>query len=560
MEREDKPPVSLEKGTLQRLRQIVQVLIRHGFFDVVQRLRLLTYLPLSSRLVGKKFTEETKVPPAIRLRVVLTELGPTFIKLGQFLSTRSDILPREVINEFEKLQDRVPPVPFPEIKKQLRKGLGCPIEKVFSSVDSTPLGTASIGQVHRATLLSGKKVVVKVQRPGVEKTIKDDIRLMTFLAGLLERYFPDESSLYTPTEIVKQFSRMINRELDYKKEARNSENVRHCFEGDKDTYIPVTHLEYTTKYVLVQDYVVGRKLSGVSRKALKKDTIKKIVTAYTRQVLEFGLFQADPHLGNIFLRKNGSIGIIDFGAVGSVDNETREKLGEWFSAITRNDINGVVAVLFNVGAMTLHTGRGYLKEDITEFMHNYGDCPVEEIDVERVYVDLIEIIRRNRIRVPPTFLLLMRMLASMEGMVRKFDPDFNLIVFLKPHLDRLEEERNRPEYVVSKTMTKLSKLEHFADFISPMMLNILEKASRGTMKFEVDYVNLDREVSKLDLAINKIALSGIIAALIIGSSLILVSDKEPLLFGFPALGVVGMTLAALLGTFVVVRILHLGRI
>ena len=553
MDEDERPPVSLEQDTMQRLRQIVRVLIRHGFLDVVQRLQLLSYLPLSSRLLSEKFREEANLPPEVRLRLVLIELGPTFIKLGQFLSSRPDIFPSEFIKELEKLTDNVPPFPFEEVKKQVRKGIGRPLGKVFSTIESTPLGTASIGQVHKARLLSGKTVVIKVKRPGVEKIIKEDIRLMTFLASLSERYFPNESAVYTPTEIVRQFSRTVNRELDYRREGRNVERIRRLFADDPGIYIPKTHLEYTTKDVLVQDFVAGIKMSKISRKKVGKETIRKISLAYLRQVIEFGVFQADPHLGNIFLRKDGTIGIIDFGAVGTLDEDMKEKVGQWFHALIKNDVPEMANLLYEMGTKTPKTNMKFLKEDTAEFVQDYQELTAEELEIRKFYSDFTNIARRNHVKMPVGFLHLLRMTATIEGLLKRFDPGFQLRV-MGPYIEKQALENTRPDRMLAKTSTRIAEINRFVNFVSPFLTSILERTSEGEMRFELGHGNLEREVSKLDSAVNKVALSAIVSSLIIGSSLVLVSDKGPMLYDYSAVGVAGMAIAAFLGSIAIIRI------
>ncbi len=554
MDDEEEMTVKLQKNTMKRFRYIISVLVKHGFLDLVEKLRLRRYLPLSARIYGEGLEEGRKIPEGVRLRILLTELGPSFIKLGQFLSGRADIFPPNILQELEKLQDRVPPVPFSEAKKEIRKGLGRPLGQVFSSIEPTPLGNASIGQVHRATLLSGRKVVIKVQRPGVEKIIQEDIKLMKLLARLVERYLPGSAGVYKPTDIVKQFSRMITKELDYRREAWNLEKTRNCFEGDPNIYIPKTHLEYTTKTVLVQDFVVGKKMNTISKKAVKPEIVEKIVGAYLKQVLVFGIYQADPHLGNIFLRKDGTIGIIDFGAVGSIDKQMKERMGEWFSTVIHKDIEGMVNVVSDIGVLTAETNRRELREDVSEFVHEYIDIPIEELTFKKVYGDMTEIIRRNKLKFPPRFLLLIRAFATAEGMVKKFHPTFNLVSFSAPFIAKLDAERNRPKRKLVKTTDKLGELSRFLTLLSPSVTDIVEKTSEGKMKFELGHSNLESEVSKLDSAVNKVALSAIVSALIIGSSLVLVSDTGPMFYGFPAVGVAGMIIAAFLGFIAIIRI------
>lgn len=556
MEGKEKPPVNLERGALDRLRQILGVLIRHGFLDTVERLNLHKYVSLPSRMLSDKFLEEKETPRSVRIRLALIELGPTFIKLGQFLSTRPDIIPPEIIKELEQLQDNVPPVPFSEIRKQVRESLGCPIKNVFSSIEETPIGTASIGQVHKAKLHSGKRVVIKVKRPGVGETVRQDMRMMVFLAGLMERYLPSESEAYRPTEVVKQFSRMITKELDYKREARNLERARHCFEDDPDIHIPYTYLEHTTRDILVQDFVDGKKLNQVSKKKVRRDTVQKIVIAYMRQVLEFGLFQADPHIGNIFLMKDGRIGLIDFGAVGSIDDETRERLGEWFTSVCRNDTRGIVDIVYEFGATTPQTNLKYLNEDMSEFMHDYSDMPLEDVNIQRVYTDVVDIIKKNRLRVQPRFLLLLRMFATLEGMVRQFHPEFNLTVSTGDYIEELAAERGTSQRMISRSAVKISKASRFVETFAPMMVDLVERTREGSMRFELDHPNLDRQISKLDTAVTTIAMSAIVAALIVGSSMVLVSDKGPMVSDFSAVGVFGLIIAALLGSILVLDILY----
>src|SRR3990167_444395 len=340
------PKVKKTYQNIQRLRNVTNVLIKHGFGSLVDQLNLQHYISLGKRIITFKKYESEKEVHTIpeRLRLAFEELGPTFIKLGQILSSRPDLIPQNFAEEFKKLQDKVPPFSASESKKHIEEELNVKTDEIFSSFNETPTAAASIAQVHNATLLTGERVIVKVQRPGLRQIMDSDISILFYLANLIERYLP-HGKLYNPTGIVEEFSRTIRRELNFNLEGSNATKFKRYFEGDNTVYIPMVFWSYTTNDILTMERIDGipiheiKKLedAGYNKKLIAKNG----VNAFLKQILEFGLFYADPHPGNFLIMEGGRIGIVDFGIVGNIDDDMAESLANTFLSMVELDYDKI---------------------------------------------------------------------------------------------------------------------------------------------------------------------------------------------------------------------------
>ena len=411
---------------IKRYRQILTILLRYGFDDVLGRLKIYYYIQLSKKIIPKfKAQELETITTPERLRLALEELGPTFVKLEQMLSARPDLVPESFINEFQKLQDEVPPFPAEQAGAGIEAQLGKPVGKLFSSFDEIPLAAASIAQVHRAVIENKKQVVVKIQRPNIRSVIETNLNIIFDLAGLIERCIP-ESELYNPTAIAREFSKTIRRELDFVREGRNIDRFRRNFQDDDTVYVPNVYWEFTAEHILTMEYLDGIKISELD-KLEKAGLDRKIIAlngaqAILKEVFEHGFFHADPHPGNILVLQNNVISLLDYGMMGSLDEELQEAFGNLLTAIVKKDVNKIIRAFTDIGLMENELDVRGLKLDLTDFLDRYYQVSLYQLDIGKIINELTEIIRKYRIRPPADLTLMAKAMVTEEAVGRTLDP------------------------------------------------------------------------------------------------------------------------------------------
>jgi len=550
---------------IQRLRNIANVLIKHGFGSLVDQLNLQHYISLGKRIVTfKKYELEKEVHTLPeRLRLAFEELGPTFIKLGQVLSSRPDLVPQDIADEFKKFQDKVPPFSASEAKRHVEKELRIPINEIFSSFDDTPTAAASIAQVHNATLLTGEKVIVKVQRPGLRQILESDISILFYLANLVERYLP-HGKLYNPTGVVEEFSRTVRRELNFNLEGSNATKFKRYFEGDNTVYIPMVFWSYTTNDILTMERIDGipiHEIKKIEEAGYDKKLIAKNgVNAFLKQILEFGLFHADPHPGNFLIMEGGRIGIVDFGIVGNIDDDMAESLANTFLSIIELDYDRLIHEYIRLGFLTEDVDIKAFKNDLRDLMDPYYGKALKQIQAGKVMSDIFQIAVHYKARVPNDLILLGKTLLTIEGLARALDPDIMILEEAKPFATELIKKRLSPTYQMTKAYRTLSDLGEIVKEIPGQFSYVLKKVMKDKLKIEFVHSGLDRFIRDMDKSSNRLSFSLIISAIVIGSSVVMLSGKEPLLFGFPMLGVIGYIVAGLLGLWLAISILRSGRL
>lgn len=553
-----------EKGPdIKRLTEIVRVLAKYEFGNVVKSIGLNDKLPLSERFKKTISLDELEIPVPERLRLVLEELGTTFIKLGQVLSTRPDLVGEEFSREFSKLQDATPPLE-PEVAVPLvEEELGKSLEDVFSSFNTTPLASASIGQVHRALLKNGDEVAVKIQRPGLEKQIKQDIKIMRYLAGLIDKRIP-KWKYYNLPGIVDEFERSILKEMDYQQEARNAKEFGKMFQGDRTVYVPRIYDEHSTTKVLTMEFIDGVKvrdlMEGKNDKFNRKLVAKRGAESYFKQVLIHGFFHADPHPGNIYVLKHNVVCFLDFGMMGRIDEEFREALAELFIYIINYDIKGIINQLTYMGIVNEKVDKKALKYDLMDFMEKYYGADVTAIGNILKELSNSSILEKHHIKFPRELVLLGRVITMVEDMGQKLDPEFNAVEISKPLVKKLLIHKLSPFKFLDFLGENAFEFEHLLKAFPKSLNKTLTKLEEGRISIEMEHKNLNTISINLSRASNRISLALIISALIIGSSLIMQTNKGILLLGFPFLGVIGFTLSALLGFALVISILKHNQI
>lgn len=554
------------RPNIKRLREILVVLAEYEFGSVIEKIGLRNRLPFSERFYfAGSVDEELDSSVSERLRLVLEDLGTTFIKLGQVISTRPDLVGDEVSQEFTKLQDNTPPFEYEIVKSRIEEELGAPIGEVFSSFDEKPLAAASVGQVHRALLKDGSAVAVKVQRPDLETLVKQDITIMRYLANLIDKRIP-KWQYYNLPGIVDEFERSILKEINYGQEARNAKRFKTIFKGDKSIYVPEIYDEYCTSHVLTMEFIEGVKVRDImenpelGEKFKRKTIARRGAESYFKQVLIHGFFHADPHPGNIYVLKNNVVCFLDFGMMGHIDDEFREELAELFIFIINYDIKGIISQLIYMGIVSENADLKSLKYDIMDLMDRYYDADLKELG--KIIKDLgtSKIMEKYQIKLPRDFVLLGRVITMVEDMGQKLDPEFNGVEISKPLAKKLVMRKLSPLRILDFIGGNFFEFEHLMKILPRSISKTMMKLEEGKINIEMEHKNLDALSANIDRSSNRVSLSLIIAALIIGSSLIMQTNKGILILGFPFLGIIGFIISAVLGIALVISILRYSNI
>ena len=543
----------------KRYREVAQALVKFGYVDVVDALHLWKPLRLGQRLFGAPAMPDASKPE--RLRMLCEALGPTFIKFGQLLSTRPDLLPPEYLTELAHLQDRAPQEDFSIIRAILQEELSLPLSDLFTDVEPAPLAAASIAQVHRAILTTGQEVVVKVQRPRISQTITGDLELLRDLARLAERYLPELRPLH-PSGVVEEFARTIARELDFRHELQNLERCAKNFADDPTVYIPAAYPALTTSRVLTMGYVQGLKIS-MREELLLAGLDPKVVAvnganALLKQIFRHGFFQGDPHPGNLRVLAGNVIAILDYGMFGTIDAETREHLALLLLGVANRDADKIVRALVELEVMTPDRDRRHLRREIATLVDTYLAVPLDALNVSALLQEVLRMVRQHGLQVPPDFLLLLRALGTAESIGRELDPAFTIMQHLQPFAEQLVLERYDPRYLLRKLGHTTEGIEELLVLLPTALAQIMQKLRRGELHLGLEVQQLDRLIREFDTASNRLTLAIILAASIIGSALIMQTQMPPVLMGYPLFGMLGFLLSGILGLGLVIAILRAG--
>ena len=513
---------------VQRLRQIIVVFTQYGFVDVIDRMDLGKFLP--GRL-GVTTQAKLDQSPAERLRLAFEELGPTFVKLGQLLSTRPDLLPESFIEEFVQLQDRVQPLPFHIVKAVVEKELNRKIEEAFAFFDSNPLAAASIGQVHEAILLTGEKVVVKVQRPEIEKVIETDVSLLAFLAGLLERYIP-ESRIVEPSVIVDEFFRTLSFELDYVVESNNITKMRENAASMPDVVIPLVYRSLTTRRVLTQEKIEGVRVNDI--KALDAAGIdrKRIVElgarAFFRSILIDGLFHGDLHGGNIFVLPGNRIGIIDFGIVGRLSQKSRDQLANMVMSLLTEDYENLCYEYAELGAAASSIDFDGFQREIRNKLSPYMGLSLLDLNVGKILIEATKIATQFEIKVPGDWMLVFKAILTIEGMGRTLDPEFDLLSLGHDLVKDLVKNQYSIQRLTKDSLWVAKDIAALVKILPRQIRWMFKKFNSNDFAIEIKSPDFKEIRAQLDLNGRRMSLSIIVSGLFIASSIAL-SDHTSLM-------------------------------
>ena len=550
---------------IRRFNQILKILTKHGFGFAIQQLHLSDHVigrGIIKTRVLRRFTE----PPesrAVRLRKVLEELGPTFIKLGQILSVRPDLVPLDLCYELSKLQDRVPPFDYEDVRKQIKESFGSYPDELFSSFDSTPFAAASLGQAHRAQLKTGENAVVKVQRPDLRKIIETDIDILYSLAYLSNRYMQDVK-IFDPISIVDEFSKVIIKEIDFTYEAHNIDKFRKNFKDSTTVRIPKVYWDYTKTKVITTEEIIGIRLNDYLNQPHSVEEKKAVAAnganAILQQIFVDGFFHADPHPGNIFILPNNAAAFVDFGIVGRLDEDTRDAVVSLMIAVSMRNTNGILKALEMLGVTFDENSVRDFKRSISDFVERFYDIPLKQVEISTILPQAVELMSKYKLKIPPQFHIMIKAIATMDGVARQLDPEFNTIAHTKPFVEKLVHERHDPKRIIKNAVLYSSELLDILKIIPKDAYEIIKKIKTGTLKIEFEHQGLSKFIAEMDKSSNRISFSLVISALIIGSSLIIMANKGPLIYGFPVIGILGFVFAGILGLGLAVGILRSGRL
>ncbi|WP_074726756.1 2-polyprenylphenol 6-hydroxylase [Paenibacillus naphthalenovorans] len=549
---------------ISRYRDIAIALIRHGFGIVVEEIGFAQFLSLPQRMF---FEPKKKDPKSVgeRIRLVLQELGPTFVKLGQIASTRPDLLPEEIIRELEKLQDRVPPFSFQEVRGIIQEELADEPDNIFQHFEDTPLAAASIGQVHQAVLRSGEKVAVKVQRPNIASVIETDLEILQDLAALAEHRL-EWAARYQIRIMVDEFSKSLRAELDYTMESRNAEKIAKQFGNDPAIYVPKVFLEYSTKKVLTMEYVDGVKLNEPDK--LKqygynpKNLAERLAKAIFHQIFNNGFFHGDPHPGNVLVLPGEVIAFIDFGMVGRLSPEMKYHFSSLVIALMRQSTDGVIKAILRMGLVPDDVNMAQLRGDVEQLREKYYGVPLSQISLGEAVNDLFRTAFRHSIRIPPDLTLLGKTLLTVEGVVEKLDPAFRIFDIAEPIGRQLLKERLHPKSVSVTVWNRVSDYGELLLDLPKHMKEVTSLIKQGRLRLEIAVPELDLFLKKLDRISNRLSFSIVLLSfsiimvgVIIGSSL---GRQSTLLWQFPAIEM-GLGLAMIMFLWLLYSIFKSGR-
>ena len=544
-----------------RLSEIAQVAVRHGFGYFFERHRLTDLFPWTSG-DGK---DETPSERGRHLREMLDELGPTFVKFGQLLSTRPDIVPPDIVVELQKLQDDVTPVPFPDVRRVVEEELGLTLEQAFLEFDELPTAAASIGQVHRAVLPNGDRVAVKVQRPNAPRQIDSDIALL-YQAARLAKERVRALDFIDAEQVVDEFARSIRAELDYRAEGRNAEVFRRNFAGHDDVRIPRVYWSYTHQRVLVLELLEGTQLADLDRSALsqsqRRSLAYRVAETWMTMIFRHGFFHADPHPANIFVLDGGTvIGIVDFGQVGKLTDDDMSKLTRLFIDAANERIEALPRRLAELGVRYPREREEEFANELREIYYRYYGVGLSEIDPLLVIREAFDLIYRLNLRLPTRFVMLDKAIATLGSVGVELYPDFNVFEIAKPYARDLMVERYSPERLLARAQKESTELARIAAALPYQVSDFLEQIRDGQIEVGFVHKGLDRFMREVDVAFNRLVVALIVVGGLIGSSLIGVfATHGPFVLGVNFISFIGFLLSGALGVWLLWGVIRSGRL
>lgn len=549
---------------VKRYQFIISVLIRHGFYDFVDHSNLLQFAHFRKRfLPGRKHPkdERLKLTRWQRIRCVLEELGPAFVKLGQFASNRPDLVPKNLCQELEGLLDSVAPFDGALAKEIIEKELGKPVEELFQDFDMKPLSSASISQVHKAILHDGTKVAVKIQRPNIKEMINTDLDIMIHLATLIEHFNETLSALH-PVNIIEDFKQEIASELDFTNEASSIDRFTIFFKNYPNAHMPRIYKELSSPHVMTMEFIDGVKLAHVVDFPDKynpttiTDTIADILL---KQIFEMGYFHADPHSGNIIVKENNVVCLIDFGLVGTLPPKHKQYLSEIIMGLVTHDSDKITEAVINLSDNKEIENRTKLEYQIFKVVEHYVYIPLQDMNIAQFLNDLLKLIVDNKLRIPSDIYMLLKALISLEGTVRKIKPDFDMIKHISPFVKKLLYESANPLKLAKDLIGCGVKYTNLIKEIPNGIKELMDQLKNRNIKIQFEHKGLEPMLHKHDQISNRISYSIVTASMMISSSLLLHARIPPTIYETSILGVVAFIFALIMGSFLLISILRHGK-
>jgi ubiquinone biosynthesis protein len=539
-------------ANISRLKDIAKVLLRFGFEDLLERLDLPGVSVTESR------SQDANLGTEERIRMVLDALGPTFIKFGQIMSLRPDLLPPALIRELERLQDDVQTVAFDDIREAVESTFGQALENVFTVFEPTPLAAASIAQVHRAILRKeGVDVSVKIRRPHIHRTIETDMDILEFVVHRLHGNF-EQLQVYDLPALVKHVRRTLRREMDFRREARNMTIARAYLREEKNLRIPSVFDDYSSESILVMEHIRGTQVKAYDFSDPQRAHIFARLGLRTaiKQILEDGFFHADPHPGNMIITDDGQLCLIDWGMVGRLTERDRQELIEVLGTILRRDGHALMMALFRLSDPSGDIDRRGLERDLMDVIDTYYAVPLEEMNIGQLLMDIANMMRNYRLRLHPDLILMIKALVTAEGSARMMYPALDVMAESRRDIERLARERFGPRRIWRILTSSLPALFHHRRDVPERLLHVLQKIDQDELTIQFAHTNLESLFNTLENITNRLAFAMIIAAMIVGSSMIITTGVRPHVFGYPVIGVVGYVISAVIGLWLLFNIIR----
>ena len=548
-------PISRRIRHVQRLAQVLEVLARNGFADLAYQIGLDRLAERGREILGAApRVDGVSLPTAERVRKTLEELGPTYVKLGQVLSTRPDLIPPDWAEDFKKLQDDVPGVPYEQIAKILAAEFPAKVELTFASIEQTPLAAASMAQVHRAQLTDGALVVLKVLRPGIRQLLETDMEILHALAEKAETHFSNLG--YSPVEVVNEFARELEREVDLTHEGQATDRLRQLFDADPGIVFPKVYWEATTHSVLALEEMRGVVLSRLKDGDISAEDRRRVVEngarAVLRQCLEFGFFHADPHPGNLIALPGGRIAFIDCGMTGQLEPETTRQLADLVLGVVAGDLERVVTVVAALAEIEQEKleERG-LRSDINDITKQFQNAQLAGLNLGNLLRDFFAALRAHQVRCPADLMLLIKALSTIESAARALDPSFNMVEFARPYVEKLVKDRNSLPAIRTRLQRGLMQYAELAESLPSELRPILSQLRRNKLAFNLEHRGLDRLTREMEHASRNISVSVVVAALLVGSAILVLAGRGPGSGSMATIGMVGFVGAAMMVVVIV---------
>lgn len=546
---------------LQRYNRILQVLLKYGFSDLIHRLHIDEYLESGwQRLKGSQPEEPlARISRPERLRMAFQELGPTFIKLGQLLSSRPDLLPPAYLEELSRLQDKIPPVAWEEIDAVFRREFGAPAEDIFPGFEHEAMAAASIGQVHRARLEGGQEVVIKVRRPGISQLISVDLEIFGHIASLMEQYL-EEVRGHSPSAVVEEFAASLHRELDFSIELTNIQRFALNFQDNRTIHVPVVYPEFCSSRVLVMEYIDGIKASDIPRLQGEGYNLPLIAergaNLVMEQIFQHGFFHADPHPGNLFILPGNVVCFIDFGQMGRLSRQDKEDFTALILSLVKKKEHDMVDGVLRTTIQLQEVDKERLERDLVFFVDRYLYQPLHKLEAAKVFQDLLTLVTRHQLSFKPSLYLMMKALSTLEGVGMMLNPKLELFSLAKPFMYRLQFERMQPKRLLEDAAGFGINYLRLLKILPEELQNILVQLQGGQLKIGFEHRGIRPLQLTLERISNRIAYAIVLAALIMGSSLIVLSGIPPRWHNVPVIGLFGFVLAACMGFGLLISILR----